>query len=376
MRGSGDDVIDGMVRRLLRGAHVLVGEEPRAAIAVASLKGLREFLVGGIVDGGPLPVPGEDLGGEVLNAELADGVRLLLSVYRQPTLGRVDRHSEVVASAQWSCDPPVALDALEERWIGPLQDLILFATQAQSYLLSLGLHLDPDDPRSSIGVVQRPYPRPREVPEVYALALNLGESQDPGQLIRSWFDLRERIGPVWGLFFAALDRPESLLEDRLLGLLAFAEGYDRVVRESKPLTAEEEEAARKAIRKALTDKRVRGVYSAAINHANAWTQRQRLDYLIGRAMESLRGWWRIDPDLLSAQLSDTRNWLVHWGDRGANAVTDSQGMADLVRSLIVVLYVNMLRELGLDEDGAARVIASGWRLEQLPSVKPQEEPSQ
>jgi hypothetical protein len=370
MRGSGDDVIDGVITRLLRGAHVPADEEPRAAIAVAGLKGLREFLIGGIVDGGPLSVPGDDPVGEVLNVDLADGVSLLLSVHRQPTLGRVDRHSEVVASAQWSCDPPISLDDLEEHWIGPLQDLILFATRAQSYLLSLGLHLDPSDPRSSIRVLQRPYPPPREAPDIYALALNLGESEDPARLIRSWFDLRDRVGPVWGLFFAALDRPESLLEDRLLGLLAFAEGYDRVVRKSRPLTKEEEKEAKKAIRKALTDRRVRAVYSGAINHANAWTQRQRLDYLIGRAMESLVGWWEIDTELLSSQLSDTRNWLVHWGTRGTDAVIDSQGMVDLVRSLIVVLYVNILRELGLDEEGAARVIASGWRREQLPLVEP------
>jgi hypothetical protein len=224
MRPSGDDVIDGVVRRLLRGAHIPVDEEPRAAIAGTSLKGLREFLIGGIVDGGPLQVPVEDLRGENLNVELAGGVSLLLNVHRQPTMGRVDRHSEVVASAQWSCDPPISLDDLEEHWIGPLKNLILFATRAQSYVLALGLHPDPSDPGSSIRVLQRPYPPPREVPEVYALALNLRESGDPGRLIRSWFDLHDRVGPVWGLFFAALDRPESLLEDRLLGLLAFADG--------------------------------------------------------------------------------------------------------------------------------------------------------
>lgn len=39
IRGSGDDVIDGPVTRLLRGPHIAIGEEPRAAIAGSSLKG-------------------------------------------------------------------------------------------------------------------------------------------------------------------------------------------------------------------------------------------------------------------------------------------------------------------------------------------------
>jgi hypothetical protein len=47
-------------------------------------------------------------------------------------------------------------------------------------------------------------------------------------------------------------------------------------------------------------------------------------------------------------------------------------MVDLVRSLIVVLYVNMLRQLGLDAEAAGDVIASGWRLEELPLVEPRD----
>jgi hypothetical protein len=182
MRSSGDDVIDGLVTRLLRGVQIPAGGELRAATATTSLKGLREFLIGGLVDGGPLPIPGEDLASEVLNVELCDGVSLLLSVARYPTLGGVDRHSEVVASAQWSLDPPLPLSELEDRWIRPLQNLILFATRAQSYLVSLSIQSDTDDYRSSIGVLQRPYPQPREVPDVYALALNLDDSEDPAAL--------------------------------------------------------------------------------------------------------------------------------------------------------------------------------------------------
>lgn len=368
--GSGDDdVVDGFADRLLRGAHVPVEEEPQAAMARSSLKGLREFLIGGTVDGGPLAVPADDLAAEVLNVSLRDGTSLLLIAERRPILGPIDQSSEVVAAAQWTFDPPLPLSEVEERWMGPLQDLVLFATRSQSYVTGLGIDYDPSELHSSLSILGRANPRPREVPDVYALALNLRNVPDPGEVIRSWFELRDRVGPVWGLFFSALDRPESLLEDRLLGLLAFAEGCDRGLRDTAPLTDEEEKAAKEAVREALIDKRVRGIYSGAINHANSWTLRERLDHQIATAMESLGEFWDLDAELFSGQLSDTRNWLVHWGKRGANVVTDRQGMVDLVRSLIVVLYVNILRQLGLDAEAAADVIASGWRLEQLPLVE-------
>jgi hypothetical protein len=41
-------------------------------------------------------------------------------------------------------------------------------------------------------------------------------------------------------------------------------------------------------------------------------------------------------------------------------------MVDLVRRLVIVMYVNLLLDLGLDQDATAKVIGSGWRLEGLP----------
>jgi hypothetical protein len=255
---------------------------------------------------------------------------------------------------------------LESDYLQPLQDLILFATRVQSYVTSLAVQFESGDPLS-VSVLQRPHPQPRETRDVYALALNLRNHEDPAALIAAWFELRRKVGPVWALFFAAFDRSESLLDDRLLGLLSFAEGYDRALRpEAKPLSVEQEKAAKAAIKKALPDQRTRAIYAGAINHANTQTLRDRLDYLIGNAVSVLGGWWDLDTDLLRDQLYDTRNWMVHWGERGDHVVEDSQGLVDMMRRLIVVLYVNLLLELGLDVEAAGDVIASGWRLEGLP----------
>jgi len=87
--------------------------------------------------------------------------------------------------------------------------------------------------------------------------------------------------------------------------------------------------------------------------------------LIARATSVLDE-WDLDSRLLCDELYETRNWMIHWGERGAHVVDDTADMVLLVRRLIVVLYVNMLLDLGLDEEAAARVIGSGWRLETLP----------
>ena len=76
--------------------------------------------------------------------------------------------------------------------------------------------------------------------------------------------------------------------------------------------------------------------------------------------------WDLDSALLRDQLYETRNWMIHWGERGVHVVDETAAMVLLVRRLIVVLYVNLWLDLGLDEEAAARVIGSGWRLEGLP----------
>ena len=334
------------------------------ALASCSLHGLREFLTGGLVDGGLLSAPDDDLSADTLPVELEPGVQLLLVAERAHHLDRTKESREVLARAQWTFDPPIALTHFEDEYLRPLQDLILFATRRQSYITSLSVNPKFEDPHS-VRVLQRAHPRPRETPEIYALALNLADHRAPAGLVSKWFELRRKVGPVWGLFFAALDRSESLLEDRLLGLLSFAEGYDRALRPEAPLSAAEEKAAKAAIKKALPDKRVRAIYKGAVNYANTKTLRARLDYLIDNAILVL-DLWDLDRDLLRDQLYDTRNWLVHWGEPGSHVVEDGQGLVTLVRRLSLVLYVNLLLELGVDQDLAGDVVASGWRLDGLP----------
>jgi hypothetical protein len=361
--GTQNNVIDGRADRLLIGGHFSTTREAVAALAHASLHGLEELLIGTRIEGGPLRRPQSDMDSDFLSVDAGSGVALLLIVTRIPLSAE---RSELRATSQWTCDPPIAFEDLEGNYLEPLRDLVLFATRQQSFIKSFSFRSSPSE-QKSVEVLQRPHPVPREEPEPYSLSLNLSDHGDPGMIIQSWYSLHRKVGPVWDTFFAAIDRRESLLEDRLLGLLAFAEGYDRAMRpDDKPLTASEEQQAAALIRSAIPQKHIRSVYISAINHANSFTLKQRLDYLTTRAMESLGGMWDLDPSLLISRLADTRNWLIHWGKRGAHAIDDTEEMIDLISSLIVILYVNIVRDLGLDAEAGATVIASGWRLEKLP----------
>jgi hypothetical protein len=362
---SGGDIVDAFASALIKGAHLMQIEDVSAQHYGLTMFGLKEFLTGGTVELGPLrPGTEDDDSSDRLKVPLPDGVELLLVASRRRSFSFDRQASELEASAGFTFDSPRSLPEVDRDYIQALQDLVLFATRRHCHVTSLSAN--GDHPYDSVRVIRRPYPRPREAADVYALALNLSEHGDPAKIVADWYSLRQRIGPVWNVFFAALDRPESLLEDRFLGLLSFAEGYHRAIHDRPPLTRAQERAANKAIKQAIEDDTVRRVYKQALAHANSETQRERLDFLIGRAMDVLEDLWYLDRELFASQLIHTRNWLVHWGSRGKQTVEANAGMVELVRSMIVILYVNLLLDLGFDGDAAARVVGSGWRLEELP----------
>lgn len=363
---SEDNIIDGFAERVLVGAVVAADAEFECSTAVCDLFGLRELLTGGTVDQGAVAHPSEDEEhAPRLSVDLGDGVSLLFTVFQRRGGTRADVRTTLHASAQFSADPAVPLSVLEREYIQPLQDLILFATRRQSYVASMSVHHVQD--LMPVKVLQATWPTPHEIRDVYALALNLGDHADPASVIASWYQLRRRVGPVWETFFSALDRPETLLEDQLLTMISFAEGYHRAIHGAgAPLSEEQHTEALRAIKEAIKERRVRAVYKAALEHANSATQATRLHELTAVALVCIGERWDLDADQFCARLSHTRNWLIHWGRKGKETVEDPAGRAILVRQLIVVMYLNLVRDMGFDALEAARVVFGGWRVEGLP----------
>jgi hypothetical protein len=285
---TGGDTLDAWVRRVVRGAWVDSDEEIQARRVGASLSGLREFLTGGTVDGGVLAVPHEDPAFDSLVVDVGNGVQLTLMASRQRSMSRTSETTRLTASVGWTFDEAVDLPSAERDYVRALQDLVLFATRRPSAVERLSVDPEPDTIHS-LEILQRPFPSAPDH-DIYALALNLRELEDPTALIVRWHELRSDVGPVWDQFMSVLNRPQDVLESQLLGLLAYAEGYHRALHDQPPLTKKQAKAAKAAIKKALEDDEVRRVYSTALSHANSQTQRERLEALTDRALEVLGEW--------------------------------------------------------------------------------------
>jgi hypothetical protein len=364
--GSGN-TLEGFAQSVLTGVWLDAGGDLQITGLGVDLHGLRELLNGGEVDPGPLHASSDEHGrGGQLSVTLGDGVELGLRVGESRSVSAITEHSELTARAFLKLQAPMRIADVEARWLDPLRDLVLFATRRQSYVRNLKLVADPPLDQEA-QILRRPYPRPdaRGERAVYSLALNLAGLDAPERLFQSWFALHARIGPVWQLFFSTLASSGGLLENRFLNMVAFAEGYHRALHDQPPLTSAQDRAAKKVVLDALRDSAVRRVYREAVAQANSQSQRARLAWLVQRALRVLDS-WQLDGAEFCTQVSHTRNWLVHWGKRGEQAAEDPAGLAQLVDRLEVVLYVNLMLDLGLSGLQVAEQVASGWRLQWPP----------
>lgn len=360
--------VNGFATSVLKGRHLDPNVPIEAAGFGASLHRLAELLTGGQVDGGILnPRAADESGlfrGDHIGATLDGDVQLLLHAGEQTTGGRARRTSTVEATVQVTVPEPWQTGRLERTYLDGLRELVGFATRQPSHGRSLGFH--PVEGLEGLTVLRQPWPLPDpRQRDVDALALNLAQIGDPAALLASWFSLRARVGAVWSLFFTTLDDPHALLENRFLNLMAFAEGYHRVLRDKPPLTDEEDTVAKQAIRDAIAEPHVRRVYNDALRHANTQTQGERIDELIQDARTALDG-WELDSETVRREVVHTRNWMTHWGEKTPHVIEDPHQLAVRVRQLELVLYVALLHDLGLEIDEIRATIGSGWRLEGLP----------
>ena len=277
------------------------------------------------------------------------------------------------ATAHFQLDKRLSLAELDYQFLTPLRDLIIFAGARPSWIHQLSIaDLSDIDARSAEAyaaqrtIVRAPgVPRPPRISSsYYSLMLNPGSVGDAPTTLHNWFSMHDRLGPVWPLFFTTLARQELPIENQLVNLAAFSEGYHRTLHDEPPLSPAEDQETREAMLQSVQPAHQRRVYRQALIHANSQSLAERTKWLATRAAAVL-SLWELDVDLLASEVSHTRNWLAHWGKRGKH-VQEGNALVRLLRRLELVLRTNLLLDLELTDEEVALQVASGMRLAQLP----------
>jgi ApeA N-terminal domain 1 len=313
-----------------------------------------------------------------------DGARLTFGFTREaggtPFRDVTGYDAEVIVEL----DEAAPLPEWSERWLRPLLDLLVFANREQCVVGSFVAVIHdpalaeavgpairvaaPDSvwARHEIEIV-RPDPvdlRERQIEPFRHLLLPLAAFRDRAeQLLPLWFDIHRKLGGAAAFFFGTLNVGRIYQENRLLNLLAFAEGYHRTFFDAPPFTHEVHDELVNRMLATLDDSTQRDHYRARLRYANSQSQRQRLGELIDRAGDAVP---ELRPRLtkLRHELVDTRNQYTHFGEPGPNVLApeDLHGRVD---RLLLVLEVNLLRDLGVEDALIPKLVAQAYQ-ERIP----------
>ena len=354
---------------LLRGCHADL-DSLMVTRAVIRLTGLRDVCLQGWA------FEAHAFMGTARRVQLSGGSL----TFREATARQRDRYvesSEVDVDVLIEADAPLLLSDFEDRWVSPLEALILFAARAPVARLGFTLLLDDPDAASSVHSAIRHGTSPdlwnetpaevlteastlsSEPPSTYNRLLvsfnALGDGVD--EFIGRWWELYASLGNA-AVFLMSVLGSQLYLENRLLNLMSFIESYHRRLHDKPKIPPSVHEANVEAMLGVIEDKAQRDHYKQKLKFAGEQNARQRVKELVRRAHQTLPGVARLDAKLAD-QLVDARNALTHL-DPSEKSVLDGVDLIYAVARLQLVVQTNLLLDLKLGKAKVAELVLTSY----------------
>ena len=324
---------------LLRGIHVASDADFVFARTLVRLRGLKELCFAPAIRDEQLVrfVAGDATAPRAQEVPLTGG-RIVFSMTPD---GDVEALLDV--------HDPLPLEEFEEKWLIPLQGLVVLAGQDPTVvesLVALDVGEGPVEVLMSIpGLTAEPrwdYERPL----VPFSALGPFATD----FISGWFDLCHQLGGAMLFFIGALSQ-RMFLENRVLNDMSFAESYHRTLHNEPPISDEEHDEYVKAMLERIGNAKHRDHYRVRLRYAASQSQRQRLKWLIQRAGDTLPTLAALKPGVAN-DLVDTRNAITHLDPTGPPGLTGTR-FYRAIELLEVAIMANLLLDLGLPPEMTA-----------------------
>jgi len=259
----------------------------------------------------------------------------------------------VSVTARFTLDEFATIDDIQQRYLKPLLDLVIFATQKPTSILSFRVSIG--SPRAEIEVVQRRDPpaedERKRLSPADALFLLPDLLEGSPDALDVWYRAAGELERPFDLVSAVRSRPTLFLEHRLLNVVQAAERYHEVRVDGAAMTEEEWERVVAAAMDAAGSPELARQLRDRMATVKRPSLRTRIEDLLTQGGDPLRG-LLVDPATLASRASRLRNDLSHGN------VTDDRHreVFDTSEELLLVLEFHFLRELGFAaEDAAARL---------------------
>jgi hypothetical protein len=226
-----------------------------------------------------------------------------------------------------------------------------------SYVKKLRLCTSPD------AIVDVFYPstiRPEKKLHPAEMCFTLTEIQNIApRLLGRWFTSLELLAPIYDLLFGTLFDPDSFVRTKFVNLTQALESFHRRTEGGTYISSGEFVVVRDALNAAIpthTPSPLKQKLSDSIGYSNEYSLRKRLKELFQSLDRSTVEMLKIhDVAGTVEQIVKTRNYLTHFNEeQKTSMVDDVVAMHYMNERLTALLFVLIVRKLGIDESAAAR----------------------
>jgi len=267
-------------------------------------------------------------------------------------------------------ETPRSIEEVFDLAVAPLQNLVTFATLTPSLpsrvtATSPGVLVTPNlEVQLPIAVYRRGVERAdlaeRRVAGSYERLFTLGGAPVGfGDLVRRWFDLSSRLGPLIDLYLSLDYSPSAHVETSFINVCQAAEGYHRATLTESVMKQEEHRGLVEILLQSVPPGR-REWLSGVLAHSNEPSFRRRVNALADRAGDAIRPLVATRPRY-SAKMRDHRNDFAHWLISEPIQPETAIELDDLVRVTRFVLASNLMIDLGWSVPDIAQAFNQNWQ---------------
>jgi hypothetical protein len=261
---------------------------------------------------------------------------------------------------------PLGLDSWLSEFVGPLRNLLTFATELPNEVTELQFKSPRYDENYGTWVeVWYPRGHTDREPAIHGFdflvdAPRLGDEFGP--FLKRWFGMHGKLASVFPLLLGPRYRPDTFMDNHFLNTAGAAEGYHRILYRNEMLPKAAHKQRLSSIMECAPNEH-RAWLREALAHSNEPTFRDRLRELHDRSFNVVAGVVGSADDF-AGPVVKLRNALTHRGKGTPKAVPSGVEMFRLMQTIRFVMDACVLLDLGLDEmtvvDSTRRSTSFRW----------------
>ncbi len=176
-------------------------------------------------------------------------------------------------------------------------------------------------------------------------------------LAGNWFTSLGRLGPVYDLLFGTLFGQDAFVRTKFLNLTQALESFHRRTQDATYVPATDYPVVLDALVTAIpkdVPAPLKKRLSDSLKYANEYSLRKRIKELLQSLSQGTLEALKISDIATTAELIvKTRNYLTHFDDESKTSLAgDAVGMHYMNERLTTLLFILILKRLGLDESAA------------------------